>query len=65
MSDWLSMEQKVSRTKAEAKALAEQYMEWQPPQRRPRWNPFAWLAILFHRRPKQQDKPQPARMKFG
>lgn len=65
MSDWLSMEQKVSRTKAEARALGEQYMEWQPPLHRRRSHPFAWLANLIHRRPKQQEKPQPARLKFG
>lgn len=62
MSDWLSMEQKVSRTKAEAKTLADQYMEWQPPRRKR--GITTWLASLFSRRPKKVEEPQPARPAF-
>lgn len=63
MSDWLSMEQQVSRAKAEAEAMGKQYLEWQPPRRKAL--PFAWLARLFHRRKsKKVEEPQPARPAF-
>lgn len=62
MSDWLSMEQRVSERKAEAKALADQYLEWRPPRKA---GPFSWLAGLFRRRPpKRVEEPQPARPAF-
>lgn len=57
MSDWLTMEEKVSRTKAETKALGEQYLQWQPPRRNARR--FNWLARLLHRRRPAQDQAEP------
>ncbi len=64
MSDWLSMEEKVSRTKAEAKTLGDQYLQWQPPQRNVRR--FAWLARLLRRRRPAQEatEPPPVRPAF-
>jgi len=57
------MEQKVSRTKTEAKALAEQYMEWQPPRRKGGLS--TWLASLLHRqRPDKVEEPEPIRPAF-
>lgn len=62
MSDWLSMEQKVAQTKAEAKALGDQYMEWQQPRRQ--GGRLSWLLRMFNRRPAKQPKPTPSRPAF-
>lgn len=63
MSDWLTMEQRVAQAKAEAKALGDQYLEWQQPRRK--GGRFAWLSRLLHRRPSQKvEEPQPARPAF-
>ncbi len=63
MSDWLSMEQRVSERKAEAKGLADQYLEWRPPPRRR--GAFAWLSGLLRRRPRRPaEEPQPVRPAF-
>ncbi len=59
MSDWLTMEQKVAQAKAEAKALGDQYLEWQPPRRKA--GVFTRLARLLHWRPsKKVEEAQPA-----
>lgn len=63
MSDWLSMEQRVEQTKAEAKALTDHYMEWQPPRRGS--GLLARLMRLMKPRPaKPEQEPQPVRPAF-
>lgn len=58
MSDWLSMEQKVTQSKAEAKALGDRYLDWQPPRRKE--GLLARLSSLLRRRPRRrEEQPQP------
>ena len=58
--DWIAMEEQVMKRTPEDQALLATKI-YQPPARRRKSHPFAWLAGLLHRQPPKKEEPQPAR----
>ena len=62
--DWIAMEEQLMKRSPEERALMAERI-YQPPSSHRKGHLFSWLARLTHRPAKQQEEPQPARLKFG